>query len=155
MKNKIFAFSITAMLTGCAATYEKPNTPAPDTAFPTSASKSSLLTAIKQTLASEGYQITFVDENSGVISTAPRDMKLSPADADCGTTMGIDYLKDNRTHTTVAVNAIAKNGELRLKTTVQGDYRPGSVDQNLTLTCVSRGTIEAALANTITNLSKK
>ncbi|MFH4090619.1 hypothetical protein WAJ00_22120, partial [Acinetobacter baumannii] len=76
------------------------------------------------------------------ISTATRDFRLTPELADCGTTMGIDYLKDNRTSTKVAYNILIADNSLDVRTTLQGDYKVGDVTQNITLTCVSRGVLE-------------
>lgn len=64
--------------------------------------------------------------------------------------MGIDYLKDNRTATRVGFGVIAEEGKLIVKATVEGNYRPGAVDQNITLTCVSRGLLERAMSGKIT-----
>ena len=69
-------------------------------------------------------------------------MRLTPLQADCGTTMGLDYLKDNRTATRVALGILVTQESLTVTANVQGDYRPGAVDQNITLSCVSRGQLE-------------
>jgi len=105
--------------------------------------------AAKRALVTEGYQITSTDEASGIISTAPRDMRMTPSDADCGTTMGIDYLKDNRTSTRVAIGVVVYSTEMEIKATVQGEYKPGSNTQDITLTCVSHGGLERDMIHKI------
>ena len=105
--------------------------------------------ATKQTLVVEGFQITAADDTARVISTAPRDMRLTPADADCGTTMGIDYLKDNRTAATVAYGAVISDGRVLVKATIAAKYLPSNNSQSITMDCVSKGVLEAALLNKI------
>ena len=130
-------------LTGCAATYAPPTTPVSTagTAVP-GKTKTEILIGARRALVGNGYQITAFDDIAGVISTAPHDQHLAPEVADCGTTMGIDYLKDNRTTTRVAFGVIASDGKVEVKANIEGEYKPGSAIQNITLTCVSRGGLE-------------
>ena len=85
------------------------------------------------------------DDAARVISTAPRDVRLTPTEADCGTTMGIDYLKDNRTAVTVAYGALVTDGKVLIKATIAAKYLPGNNSQSITMRCVSKGVLEAAL----------
>ena len=59
--------------------------------------------------------------------------------------MGIDYLKDNRTDTKLGYGVLVSEGKVIITTTIEAQYKPGAVDQNITLSCVSRGTLEADL----------
>jgi hypothetical protein len=43
----------------------------------------------------------------------------------------------------VAYSIIIHDGRVEVKSNVQGDYRPGAASQDITLTCVSRGQLEA------------
>jgi hypothetical protein len=132
-------------LAGCAFTYEGPKTKLIENKQSINASKSEILTAARQVLVSEGYQITSSDESSGTISTAMKNLRLSPDHADCGLTMGLDYLKDNRTSTKVGIGIIAIDGMVTIKANVEGEYKPGAIDQDITLTCVSKGLLEQSL----------
>jgi hypothetical protein len=146
-----FAFLIAAVfVAGCAATYKQPITVATETSIEIVASQADILRAAKQVLVTEGFQITNVDESAGVISTAPRNFRITPEQADCGTTMGIDYLKDNRTSSKLGYGILASDGKLIVKANIESEYKPGAVDQDITLTCVSRGTLEPALLAKIT-----
>ncbi|MDP2681977.1 MAG: hypothetical protein Q8P28_04100 [Deltaproteobacteria bacterium] len=107
-------------------------------------SKAALFRTVRQLLITEGYQVTNADEDSGTISTAPRNLRMAPAQADCGTTMGIDYLKDNRTTTRVALGLVISENGVTVKANIEGEYKPGAVDQDITLTCVSRSAVEQA-----------
>ena len=140
----------TSMLVACATTYEQPTTVVLKITSAVSASKSDILRTAKQILVSEGFQITNSDESAGVISSAPRNLRVSPVQANCGTTMGLDYLKDNRTSTRVAFGIIAEDGKVTVKANIEGEYKPGAVDQDITLTCVSRGVLERDLLTKIT-----
>ncbi len=138
-----------ALIAGCAVTYKAP--PGQYEAKSTSATKSKveLLKASKRVLVSESNQITNSDDDAGTISTAPRNLRLTPEQADCGTTMGIDYLKDNRTTTRVAYGIIAQDNNLTVRANIEGEYKPGDAMQNFTLTCFSRGLLEKDLIGKI------
>ncbi len=141
---------IIALLTvACAATYTQPTTVAAKTSSLVTASKSDILVAAKRVLISEGYQITNSDDSAGIISTALQNLRVTLEQADCGKTMGIDYLKDNRTATRVGFGVIADEGKITVKSTIEGEYKPGAVDQNITLNCVSRGQLEREMLSKI------
>lgn len=134
--------TLALIATGCAMTYTPPQALSPRATERLLQPKTEVFNAAKRALVSDGYQITSADEGSGTISTAPRDMRLSPEFADCGTTLGIDYLLDNRTSTRVAMGILINELELEAKASVQGEYKPGSPTHDITLTCVSRGLLE-------------
>lgn len=140
------------VLSGCAATYVAPTARTPDTAIAIPGSQNALMAATKQALVTTGFQITGADDAAGTISTAPRAMHLTPAEANCGTTMGIDYLKDNRTSTMVAYGVVIKPNNVRVVATMSGTYLPGNDVQSITLTCVSRGVLESKLLSQIASL---
>lgn len=150
MKSILFVVTSAVLLSSCAMTYKAPSMVAASTTVSVSGSKADILRAAKQALVIDGYQITNSDDSAGVISTAPRDLHVTPTQANCGTTMGIDYLKDNRTSTRVAFGVVASDGSLTVKANIQGEYKPGAVDQNITLTCVSRGVLEQGVIADIT-----
>ena len=147
--------SSVVFVAGCAATYSQPITVATVTSKEIAASQADILRAAKQVLVAEGFQITNADESAGVISTAPRNFRITPEQADCGTTMGIDYLKDNRTSSKLGYGVLASDGKLIVKANIESEYKPGSVSQNITLTCISRGTLEPALLAKITAAIRK
>lgn len=63
--------------------------------------------------------------------------------------MGLDCLKDKRTKITVAHNIIIDDNSLSIKINTQGEYKVGSITFDVTLTCLSKGLIEADLADKI------
>ena len=136
----------------CAATYQGPVTQAVFESKNHTIPIEKLIKASKQILLMDGYQITYAE--GGMISTAPKDIKLTSMYADCGTTMGIDYLKDNRTDTDVSINVLIESSTITVKSTIQGEYKPDAVDQNITLQCVSKGLIEDRLMNKILSTAK-
>ena len=147
---RVFIIVIGLLFTlSCAATYKGPTIVAQQISSPTTASKIVILSSAKRILVAQGFQITHSDDTVGTVSTAPRNYRVTPDIADCGTTMGIDYLKDKRTTTRVAYGIIADDNKIIVKTLIEGEYKPGAVDQNITLTCVSRGQLEQEMISKI------
>lgn len=138
-------------LSGCAINYQPPAHQELEAVRSTLASKEQVLLSAKRVLIADGYQITGMDDAAGIISTAPKSIKLSSLDADCGTTMGLDYLKDNRTSTKVSIGVIYSAGKIQVKATIAGDYRPGDVSQDMDLSCVSLGNIESRILDKISS----
>ena len=153
------AFTITAasaaLLSGCAATYKEPTSTAPDTTQEIKGSAAVLIRATKQVLVSEGFQITNSDDAAGVVSSAPRETRLTPDVADCGTTMGIDYLKDNRTSGKLGYGVLVSDNTVKVKATMSATYLPGDTSQSITLTCVSKGVLERRMLASIASAVSK
>lgn len=150
MKKKATIAMLAAIgLAGCAATYTMPTATPPSVSATINAPSPQIMAAAKRALIAEGYQITSADENAGTIATALKSQRLWPEDADCGTTMGIDYLKDSRTSTRVGFGILLTKGVLTVVANIEGEYKPGNVSQNITLSCVSRGGLENALLSKI------
>lgn len=144
------AILFAAALAGCAATYDRPTLAEAEVSSPHQGPSSAILASAKQALLLNGYQITHADDTAGVISTAPRKIKITPDQADCGTTMGIDYLLDARTDTSIALNVIVGPQKIIVKGAIAAEYKPGTVTQNIQLQCVSRGTVERDMLARIT-----
>lgn len=129
-----------AFAAGCASSYVAPTRPyTPLRAAPTTFDK-----AISA-LTGQGFTIAAMDRASGFLSTAPKVMPLTPAQADCGKTMGLDYLLDSRTRVTVAMSVQVEPDHTILAAQVAGEYRVGSSVNDLTLQCVSTGQLEKTL----------
>ena len=154
MKNASL-LALCLLVAGCAATYKQPTTAAPEISQNISGSVPVLLRAAKQVLVAEGFQITNADDSAGVISTALKDIRLTPDLADCGTTLGLDYLKDNRTSSKIGYGVIASENKVTLKASMTATYLPGNDSQSITLTCVSRGVLEDQMLNKIAVAAKK
>lgn len=154
MKKLWLLLLITVLFSGCALTYTPPTTVASIASQRIVGSSNTLLKTTKQVLVLEGFQITNSDESAGVISTAPKEMRLTPELADCGKTLGLDYLKDNRTSSKVGYGAIISENKVTLKATMSATYLPANDSQSITLTCVSRGILENQLLNRIAVAAK-
>lgn len=146
MKIKTQLIAISVLLTGCAVTYQPPTAENLTYSTQHQSDQNSIMAKAKRALLLEGFQIQSYDDEAGFISTSFKNWKLSPEEANCGTTMGLDYLKDNRTKTEVAFNVVVDGTSLTIRSNIQGEYKPGAVDQNITLTCASKGVIERQLA---------
>lgn len=151
----ICAIAVTAAISGCAGTYKAPITKPVVVSRATNISQDAIIKASKSALISDGYQISSYDDKTGFVSTAPRDLHLSPAQADCGKTMGLDYLKDKRTKTRVSYGVLYETGLVTVKANIEGEYKPGSVSQDITLTCVSHGTLENELLDKVISTASR
>jgi len=151
MKKIFITLSIIGFIAGCAMTYEKPMTIEKTISSENTFGKTHALEKAKRVLLLNGFQIQSYDDNSGIISSSYKDVRLSPDDADCGTTMGLDYLKDNRTSTQFAINILVDNKSIIIKSMIRGEYKPGggSAVQNITLSCKSKGILENKLLKQI------
>lgn len=148
-RKKIAAILTSTILSSCATTYAPPKSPDQSYSAPHNSTKKAIISKAEQELLIQGFQIQATNLQSGYISTNRKNWRLRPEHADCGTTLGIDYLKDNRTKTEVSFNLIVTDTTLTIKSTISGEYKPGASDQDITLECNSRGVIEQELAEKI------
>ncbi|MFW1700878.1 hypothetical protein ACG9WR_01475 [Acinetobacter pittii] len=147
---KILSFSLLSFaLVGCAATYVAPTTTATVLNQSVKANKTELLKATSVALALDGIKISSENKDTGIIVTEDKVFRVTPEMADCGTTMGIDYLKDNRTNTKVSYHIIVSDNSLKIKASPSAEYRVGGTVQDLNLTCVSKGVLEQRLYESI------
>jgi len=151
MGKMIISF-VLIFLFGCAAAYEKPATQTQVHSISVAKSKEEIFSVASKVLAMEGYTITASDINTGIISTAKSRKALTEADCDCGTTMGIAYIKDKRTTTEAAINIVVDgNGVFNIIASISGEYLPNNPTYGKTFECVSTGTIEQNIINKIQN----
>ena len=106
-------------LVGCAATYRPPSTTPTNFIRPLQGERAATFEAAKRALVLDGYTIQSTDAAAGIISTAPRTHRLTADDCDCGTTLGLPYIKDKRTQTTVAIDPTPKTEPI-----AGGDFVP-------------------------------
>ena len=148
---KLFTTSIILLFVGCAATYKPPSISSQNVMGNVQASKSDIFNTTKGILVMDGYQILSSDESSGTISTSPKRMKLNSTQCDCGTTMGLPYIKDNRTFTDVALGILISANKISIKANITGEYLKGNATQGVNMTCLSTGEIENQLMGKIKN----
>ncbi|MFA5322929.1 MAG: hypothetical protein WC373_09675 [Smithella sp.] len=119
------------------------------------ATKSEILSATKKIFALEGFQISTIDEEAGIISTASKLIDLTENDCDCGSTFGLPYIRDKRTRTWLSLNAVIENGSLILKTNIKGEYLENDLVQGVEMECVSTGNYERKMIERIKTLLNK
>jgi len=148
---KLFVLSamVIFLMAGCAATYKPPVTSSHNIVEGIQGLKSDLFKASKQVLVTEGYQILSSDEKSGTISTTPKRLNLDETSCDCGTTMGLPYIKDKRTVTTVSLGLLITANKIIIKATIDGEYLKGDIVHGVSMVCVSTGKIERDLIRKI------
>lgn len=146
---KLLILPLALSIASCAFTYKAP-TGQSETA------KSSISTDVfskaKRSLILSGYKLTYSDKLEGLISTDYKVIDVKPKHADCGKTLGLDYLKDNRTKTELAFTVILQNKTIEVKSDIKAEYRPsgiGGTAQGINLTCISKGVLEKDLLNKI------
>lgn len=154
MKTKLVLIPTILLSTAnCAMTYKAPKGENKVIKQYHNQSQSTIFRKAKRVLAIEGLNISYSDKKDGLITTNYQNNKVTPSEADCGKTMGLDYLKDKRTKTEVSYNIIIDQKYITAKANIKGEYRPNNLfgDQNITLTCISKGHLEKVLLNKILN----
>lgn len=116
----------------------------PSKSEPIAKSKVELLAAARRDLEGEGFQILKDDEATGSLVTGPRGAPLTVAQADCGKAFGFSYLSDKRASTDIQYFVDASDGQLSVRTAIDGLYRTGYGNPDKNLTCTSRGEVENA-----------
>ena len=142
-------------LVGCAATYRAPSTPPTRFVRPFQGERVATFEAAKRALVLDGHTIQTTDTAAGIISTAAKPQRLTADDCDCGTTLGLPYIKDKRTQTTVAMGVIVGESTLTVAPSIHGSYLPADVNQSISFDCVSKGTLERALFEKIVGQLKQ
>jgi hypothetical protein len=150
----LLLLTIITFLIGCAATYKPPSSTQQEFTRTIDGSKKAIFNATKQVLILDGFQIVSSDKEAGVISTGKRQMNLTEHDCDCGTTMGLPYIKDNRTITNVSIGILASENRITIRPTIEGEYLKGNVSQSIDLHCISTGKIEKRLFNKVVQAVK-
>lgn len=140
------------LVSACAApVYVRPEAPDQSASASVRGTKPQILNAAVKTLVESGYQITAVDNASGLVSTAPKSMQVTPEQADCGRVKGLFASADPLTYphpnTRVAFNILAADNHIEVRSKIDDRLEPGSIQSNLT--CTSRGVLDREMLNAI------
>jgi hypothetical protein len=140
------------LVSACAgATYLRPDTPNQSASASVQGTKMQILDAAVKTLVQNGYQVAAVDNASGLISTAPQAMHVTPGQADCGKVKGLlasgDPLTYPQPRTRVSFNILVEDNHIEVRSKIDDRLDRGSVQTNLT--CVSRGVLDHEMLNEI------
>jgi hypothetical protein len=142
------------VISACAATYSPPKAAAPDVSQVISGTKEQLLSVAEQVLLAEGLEIADTNTETGIILTSATLTTVLPEAADCGSSFGINYLKDPRTMPRVSYEITVSDNSVGVRLIISAEYRSGcevSVAAlpcsmtNLQLTCVLKGNLESQL----------
>lgn len=110
---------------------------------------SSNVQAIREVLTDQGYQVPYASKADGMVTATFRNAKLSAADADCGSMLGMSYLKDSRAYTNVDVTVTSIDDAMNLDVKIYGALRLGLGLEDKELYCTSTGLIEEKLSRLI------
>ncbi|CAK9252019.1 unnamed protein product [Sphagnum jensenii] len=141
-QGRYFYTEVTIALTGCASGPSRPdhldNRKVIGSDYGTTWNKA------LQTLATEGYPILTSNKEAGIISTGKKAERINTDDADCGTFMGLPYIKDDRTVVSVSYSVLIKDvggkADVTVNTDIAGTYQGG--DTTKQLNCFSQGGLE-------------
>jgi hypothetical protein len=141
------------LVSACAApTYLRPDVPNQSASASVQGSKAQILDAAVKTLVQDGYQITAVDNASGLVSTASQAMHVTPDQADCGKVKGLlasgDPLTYPQPKTRVAFNILAEDNHIEVRSKID-DRIDGEGGVPNDLTCISRGVLDQEMLNEI------
>lgn len=152
MKTSIFRsisiLALSAHLIGCASGPTRPEKI--DNKRTLNVSFDHVWTNALQTLASDGYPVQTSNKEAGIITTGKLATRPDTSVVDCGTYMGLPYIKDHRTVTSIGYSILLKNlGNNKtsavVNTNIDATFQAGSNTKNLT--CFSQGKLEAELLN--------
>lgn len=148
----VFPIMAALLISACGVpTYVRPDTPDQSVSASVRDTKAQILDAAVKTLVQDGYQITAVDNATGLVSTAPQPMHVTPEQADCGKVKGLAASADPLTYphprTRVAFNILAEDGHIEVRSKIDDslDNASGRTD----MTCVSRGVLDREMLNQI------
>jgi hypothetical protein len=143
----------TALLCACASppTYLRPDLTPHDARAEVQSGQANILGAAVVALAADGYPIAGVDNDKGVLTTAPRPVVVTEAEADCGKEKVRARTKDplnvSDPDTYVAFTVLAGQGYIVVRATIEDRRNP--FDEKTPLVCTSRGTLEKVMLNEI------
>lgn len=138
---------VAVALCACNTMYEAPKILSAPRVFSVTGTKETLYQKAAAALIAEGFAITSSDAGLGIISTHRREMVLTEADVDLGTTMGIAYIKDKRTTEYVTVTIQVEADKATIRTDIDGEYLPNDAVYGKKMKGVSKGTIEQKIAD--------
>jgi hypothetical protein len=143
----------TVLVCACAPApiYLRPDLTPHNASAEVQSSQANILGAAVVALAADGYPIASVDNAAGVVSTTPRPVGVTAAQADCGKEKSrsrtSDPLNVNDPDTYVAFTVLAREDYIEVRATVED--RRNSIDVKTPLICTSRGLLEQAMLNDI------
>ncbi|MEN8262288.1 MAG: hypothetical protein ABFR82_02385 [Nitrospirota bacterium] len=136
---------LSAIFSGCAATYKAPEMTPLKIEENINGSKVKLFVATKKVLINEGFAIKYSDENTGTISTSPKLVELDDTMANCGTTAGMPALSSLKISGKIALDLVTDTNKISITASVYGE----DVRRNADVTCISTGTVEKDLIQKI------
>lgn len=143
----------TALLSACASppVYLRPDLTPHDARAEVESTQANILGAAVVALAADGYPIASVDNATGMVSTTPRPVIVTAAQADCGKeksrSRSADPLEVTDPDTYVAFTVLARDGYLEVRALIEDRRNP--IDVKTPLVCTSRGVLEQAMLNDI------
>lgn len=146
MKQQIYLLGLFSLLLGCSALYREPQATYKPLVIISELSKGELFTKAVKALIAEGYTPAVADRELGLITSQRRQMILGVDDVDLGTTMGLNYVKDNRTVEFITITIQVGDKSVEIRTDIDGEYLPNDPANGKRMKGVSLGTTEKKIA---------
>jgi ABC-type amino acid transport substrate-binding protein len=131
--------------------YQRPDLTPHDASAEVQSSKANILGAAVVALSADGYPIASVDNATGIVSTTPRPVGVTGAQADCGKEKSrsrtSDPLDVSDPDTYVTFTVLAREDYIEVRATVEDRHNP--IDVKTQLVCTSLGPLEQAMLNDI------
>jgi hypothetical protein len=124
----------------------------PPAALKSSKSRVDAMRALKGFLEPLGWTLATYDESAGRLVTAPRDLRLTPEQADCGTNAGSPYLASSGTQTQLVLDFTVADQVAIARFGARGVYQPDKAGAGTPLRCTPtlafpRGSYELVLGS--------
>jgi hypothetical protein len=143
----------TILSSACAPppSYVRPDLTPHDARADVQSSQANILGAAVVALAADGYPIAAVDNDKGVVSTAPRPVVVTGVEADCGKEKVRARTKDplnvSDPDTYVAFTVLAGDNYIVVRATIEDRRNP--IDEKTPLVCTSLGVLEKVMLGEI------
>jgi|GEM_PF-3208234 len=134
--------AIALLCAGCASTYNPPREQKQELTESVNASKEKIYNVALHVLRRSGFRFAFADQEEGRITTRPKTMKLTDRQCDCGMGRGRSFASDERTTTDVSFFVIAREGNVSIRSVIEGQYVAADTSMVKRFHCVSRGLLE-------------
>jgi hypothetical protein len=147
MKTYFPILALCILQLGCSALYREPQATYQPLVINSDLTKGDLFAKVVRALIAEGYTPAIADRELGLITSQRREMALGVDDVDLGTTMGINYVKDNRTTEFVTVTIQISDKSAEIRADIDGEYLPNDPANGKRMKGVSLGTVEKKIAD--------
>ena len=141
----LLPLAVIVFLVGCATTHQPAVGSQQDFTRAVSGSKAAIFSAAEKALISQGYEILSSDRQSGVISTAKRQMHPAGHECDCKAKKGHSCKKHQSGAKNVSIGILVAENRITIRPTVEGTHQKEHAAHGTGHQCALAGKIEETL----------